>query len=669
MARLSHYYILSGICLLLLSSIFLNSRLRAQDDTGVNRSEVKTLINGKEYYLHTIKKGETLYSISKAYNLAVGEIIAANPDVHDGLKTNQVLKIPVKTAETQNSNNIEGKKYIYHIVKEGQTIYYLSKSYNIDEKEILKANPELQNNGLQLGQVVKIPKNGEVSENVKKSPQKTSYLNHKIEAKETLYSLSKLYKVSIDDLLIANPSLKTDGLKVGETLLVPQNQDRNSTAKSTIKDTSRTLFTQKDTNQLDVFKVDSNDPSRRCDSLNVICNAGVFRNSEKYNVAVILPFYTDENKRSSAFDTTSMTDDSEDSYHSGSWIYPKSINFIEFYEGLLLAIDSLKKAGLSINLFVYDCGKDTNKIKQILAKKEMQKIDLIIGPVFSEELEIVSRFAKARKINCISPLSNKFNLIGNNPFLFQINPSQESELSRTAMFLETYTNDNILFLYNKDSIYSEQHDVKCLKKHIVTYALAKHKQIDTSKLRELGLNGTYSHSIKNMLRKDEENIIVLPSNNEAFVMDVVSNLNTLLLEYKITLFGLPSWSKIKNVEPEYFFNLKLHYYTPFHINYKDNKIQNFASSYHKTFGSEPFRVATQGFNFSMLGYDVGFYFLSALKNYGKNFQCCIKNIKSTGLLSDYSFERVSKYGGFENSKLQYIIYNRDFTVTKFDSIP
>ncbi|NJO68237.1 MAG: LysM peptidoglycan-binding domain-containing protein [Bacteroidetes bacterium] len=129
-----------------------------QEPVSIIISKEKAIIDGKTYYLHTVKQGETLFSISKAYNTPQKEIIAANPEAATTIKIGKILRIPTDMAPKL-PPSLNSEAYIFHIVENGQTIFSIAEKYSISKEELYKHNPETEISPLQTGQVIKIPKN------------------------------------------------------------------------------------------------------------------------------------------------------------------------------------------------------------------------------------------------------------------------------------------------------------------------------------------------------------------------------------------------------------------------------------------------------------------------------------------------------------------------------
>jgi len=162
---------------------------------------------------HKIQKGETAYFIAQKYKVSVDEIYKLNPESQTGIKDNQVLKIPVHSAQKQNPN-----QQTTHIVGAKETVYGLSKQYGISVETLQNANPVLAN-GLQVGQELVIPQN---ASNISKTEiTSSSKATHLVVAKESLFSIARQYNVSVQDLETLNKDLLQNGLQIGQTIAIP----------------------------------------------------------------------------------------------------------------------------------------------------------------------------------------------------------------------------------------------------------------------------------------------------------------------------------------------------------------------------------------------------------------------------------------------------------------
>ena len=185
---------------------------------------VTCLSFSQENLKHTVRKGETLYSISKKYNVTVSQLEELNPTAKNGLSINSILQISKKNE----SESIE------HQVVAKETLYGLSKKYNLSVEKLKQFNPSIESEGLKIGMILKIPtsSNTVVSDkgivsNSKPQKEKKEGIQevfHTVLAKETKYGISKKYKMSIAELEKLNPQIKND-LAIGTRLIIHTSQE------------------------------------------------------------------------------------------------------------------------------------------------------------------------------------------------------------------------------------------------------------------------------------------------------------------------------------------------------------------------------------------------------------------------------------------------------------
>ncbi|WPO77270.1 LysM peptidoglycan-binding domain-containing protein [Flavobacterium sp. KACC 22761] len=163
---------------------------------------------------HKIQKGETAYFIAQKYKVSVDEIFKFNPESQNGIKDNQIIKIPVHSSE-----KIKSDQQITHIVGEKETLYGLSKKYHVSQEALQEANKEILASGLQVGQELVIPQN---SSNLSKIENiNTLKASHLVVAKESLFSIARQYNVSVEDLENLNKDILINGLQIGQTISIP----------------------------------------------------------------------------------------------------------------------------------------------------------------------------------------------------------------------------------------------------------------------------------------------------------------------------------------------------------------------------------------------------------------------------------------------------------------
>lgn len=178
---------------------------------------------------HTVQPKETVYGISKEYNISQEELIKANPFLKERiLKIGDVLTIPGKAPDTPQASNLDQPKvanyedgdFRYINIEPKETLYSLSKRYKVTQEQIKSLNPFVEERGLQIGDIIRIPK----TNSTPNKPADTQIVPegmHLVQAGETVYSIAKNYGVEMADIYAANREVQTEGLKKGSYIKIP----------------------------------------------------------------------------------------------------------------------------------------------------------------------------------------------------------------------------------------------------------------------------------------------------------------------------------------------------------------------------------------------------------------------------------------------------------------
>jgi LysM repeat protein/ABC-type branched-subunit amino acid transport system substrate-binding protein len=595
--------------------------------TPVVRSNEKTLVNGRIYYIHTVRKGHTLYSISKAYEVTQEEIKNANPEVDVlNLVEGLAIRIPEVKSDQAAVYPVNKEDFHAHDVKRGQTVYSLSKKYDVDPEVIYHYNPWARE-GIKPDQTVWIPKKKDLLD---VSEANIEYYYYTVKEKDTLYTIARTYGVSVAQVIDANPELR-NGLRSGQTLRIPKIQtvDRELTLTDSIPTDVPCITPEQNT----------------------------------FNVALMLPFFA-------AFNVEELEVPTDTLAEEGTYVPQQRQQglrgkyFAEFYEGFILALDSLKQTGLSVILQVKDTERDTLRTKKLIREISQQQPDLIIGPVYSEDVNIAGRYARSGGIQLVSPLSTRTSLVEGNPNIIQIIPSKEAESYAMANYIKTFKKGRIILVRGMDSV-SVKNSWR-FKKYLL-----ENMPVDESGkalyFQDCRLNDSLNNHLTKVLSREEENLLVVFSDDESSVNSLIMTLIQRASLYPVVLFGLPSWSTWTNIDLNFFHSLQLHIVSPFYTDYSDPAVKNFLKKCRRMYGYEPYEISPLGYNFSMLGYDIGFYFLSALQQYGKNFIHCLDQVDADLLLTKFNFQKAG-YGGFMNNSFSVIRYRNDFAVEKIQIV-
>jgi len=630
----------------------------AYSQVTVVRSTKKVLIDGKSYYLHTVKQDETLYSISRAYNILQRDIVFHNPDAFEGIKIGQELKIPVNPDDVPTGNMLQSAQFIYHITEKGQTVFWLTQHYNISQEELFKHNPVLEHSELQAGQVVTISRKAQ--DTVQPDKPKIAHVVHTVKRGETLFSITKSYQADLNKIYEMNPEIdpKDSRVRVGQQIKIPL---LDAAPISLPVETSKT--------DTIIIRQDLQTPAdergnRDVETQNLMSLHDCVETSQnEFRIAMLLPLFLADNAPASPPDS-GIVRNSEGRfiYRDGRpWIHPRSANALEFYQGALLAVDSLKKQGLNARLYVFDTMRDSIKMAQILRSPEMMNMDLIIGPFYTELINQVASFARENRIYYVSPIAINAASLTNNPYLIQVNSGEINTVAPIVDYISKQNNIHVTLIGNKSEADQTVYNAYLNKLRTVF--------TDTS-LTVHQMRPDSLQQPSRYLKKERMNVVIIPATNEAFVNLITSQLNASAHNYQINLYGPAIWNKFGNLDMEYLHTLEFRYATSFYIDYDNPPIQNFLQKFRKMYYTEPTMLTGIGvlspyaYQFAFLGYDLTFFFMSIMKKYGKDFGRCIPYFRMPMLQSDFSFEKIDSFSGFKNIHFDIYKYGKDYSITK-----
>lgn len=637
---------------LVLSAALLCTNYTSYSQVVVEKSKDRVIISGVAYYIHTVRKGETSYSISRAYGISVEELTKENPPALYGLKEGQALRIPAKqpaetTVSSQPVSRVKDEtKFIYHRLNPGETVYSLSKSYGVSENEIIQSNPGIEINKLPVGSEIAVPRRVFMTDRQKFDDQEKQYIFHKVLKGESLASIADKYGLTLRVLRRENRDLRFP--QVGDFVKVPGRfVAEDEEVANIVSDSVPEIITEP---EVIIAKRTGYTPVKNLQG--------------SMDVAVLLPFYIKENSRRREIDSskivkgkriTKVIDKPDD------WIYDGSFDFLEMYEGILLAADTLRSLGLNINLHPYDIRRDTVEITRLINSGALDEMDLIIGPVYSYNLTAVAVYAGRLGIPVVSPvpLFNNIVLSGNST-LFMANSSLEVAQRKLSQKVAEYHDHNIVFIH-ADSVGSDP-DVTRFKNMIFSdlSTVLPYDEIRFKEFRFYSRSMFGNDSINRLghaLSDKQKNVVIIASEDPPIISELVQEIQGLSRRFDVKVLGYPAMIDIENLEPKYLFDLGINTYYPTWIDYSLPDIKAFNADFRKIFLTEPPEKS-----YAWQGYDITYYFLSGLAIFGKDFISHPEMHYPDLLQSEYDFVRKTETDGFENQKLFNIEYTRDFKV-------
>ncbi len=606
-----------------------------------------------KYILHTVQKGDTPTNIAKRYNIKIDDIYKLNPDSELSIRIGERLKIPVNKQlaknKTEEDNSLvkadTSANYFMYKVRKKETKYGLAHKYNITVAELDELN-NLQDRQLQVGEYIKLPIKTATTQ---KQDDDTYY--HKVEPKETVYSLTKKYDISKRKFYKLNPIVKERGLQIGESVIIPKN------------DVSDNIFaTKKEESNItpEVTAEENNKYEQLPLTDTVKCNCKTDKQNI-HKIAFFLPVYLNVNDTLGDYEEKLKQEWAIKNHKSRKpklHFYNRTKMFLEFYQGALLALNDLKKQGMSFEVRVFDTRNDSLYVKELLAKNNLSDYDLFIGPFYSSILNIVNDYAWENKINIVSPLSLKKSFIEHNPYAFQVSPPFEVQMLYASEYLNNFDTKNYVVIHDGKDIHQE---------YISAFKRELYSHINETNYTQVKYNELFYYQAKDSVLKQAftpkiKNIIVIPSNNRAFVSDVIGKLNGYAYHYDIVTFGQPRWMYFDNIELEYFHNTNTRFFSNSYIDYSRNNVKDFVLQYRKFYKTEPKKYSFQG-------YDITKYFCSALNMYGFDFRKCIHKHKPELLQTHFNFVPYSYQGGYQNTGIYILEYSKENKLIKSAEYP
>lgn len=562
--------------------------------------------NTNEYFIHTVQPGETLSSLSRTYNVSINDIKAMNPELADYLVIGHEMKIP-----QPKSLYINESQYTYHTIEPKETLFSVAKKYGVSMQNIIDENIGLNENSFSVGKIIRIQNQQPVAQGVSAQVQASAGVQmsrYKVQKKETLYSISRKFDITLTSLLEANPGITR--VKAGDFINIPGIiEQKDSIAEGSVE----TIQQMHD----------------------ILGEATEIRKDGNISVALLLPFQ----------------------------LYTSNVNtalqsrYVEFYEGFLLAVDSLKKQGINFDIFVYDT--DSKSITDILAKPEMAKVDLIIGPANNKQIGEVAKFADQHQINVVNPFTFDSDAAENNPHLFQINTPNSYLYAESAVEFTKLFKDNTIVFLKEENTDTDKKDFIDYLRHELTrqnigyqdYQFADTDQISIAD-SILNLNGPVVFvplsASKSTLSKILPGLHMIQRNNPAI---------------QTSLFGYPEWQTYTNDFMDYFYELNTYIYTRIYINPFGQETKDFYEKYKYWFGKELLPVYPR---YGILGFDTGMFFLTALDKYGRSFDSHIDMIPAESIQTAMCFRRINNWSGFINRCIYFVNFRPNSTIEKIE---
>ena len=480
---------------------------------------------------YIVKPKETPWSIAYTHGISLDSLKLLNPDLGSILPLGAVLHVPILAGSTVENQDV--MLFQSYTVPPKMTYFSLGQQFGVTEEQVKELNPEVKERGLQEGMVIRLPKAKPVTEIINTD----NYIFYEVKPKQTEFSLTRQLGLTYAEMLLLNPSLE-QGLKAGMILKLPKDHTGD--------------FEVKDALVLDKINLlDSIDRTHRP------------------KIMFLLPFRIDKidfNNSKQAKETLMGRIDINAS--------------LGIYSGALIALDSIKELGVSVDVKTFDSQNNITKVKEILSTESLMGYSAIVGPIDAVSLNEVASRASVFNVPVVAPFATKSKVSLSN--VFYSNPTQEVLQQRMLNYASAnYTDENIIVIADKANKPTE----KIIQERF-------------PQMKSLSLKGDLSLNIYQFTKslvKNKVNWVFLETANFKVVSSVVSILNSKRTkDLKIKLFTTDKNSAFENevINSSHLSQLNFTYPSA----NKEVGTTSFSKRYEKRFGAEPNKFATRGFD-------------------------------------------------------------------------
>ena len=755
--------------LFFLFGMMLSGNLTAQE--VIERSSKITQIGGKEYYMHHVKQGQTLYSLSKAYNVSIEEIERLNPEVKNGLKVGYVLGIPVRPVQVEPEPEPEPviavdelepepepetiiEKLEPELEPEPETIVEelepeLEPEPEIEPEIIDEPEPEpepdeetiVENPQPESEPQVEQPQEEEepVQEEQKSDP-KSSFdgATRIVQRGEDLYDIAKEFGIDLADFKAVNPGL-TNEPQAGTRIVIPNIINENDYLVHTCERNERV------TSMLKRWKVDEN--SFRTKNISVgshvfvnqvvlmpiqpitdfywigqtgtevvevpeipvepqpiqepiqysfdfetgdipDCVANSANASKRYRVALMVPLYL--------YDIGNIPVSKDKASKSKK---SRSLSFLQFYEGFMMAAETMEKQGMKLDLTVIDVTENVSSAESALSQIENKDWDLIVGPFFGKSFAVIEEYAKANGIAVVNPLSTRRSVIEDSPNVVKAKAGDTGMILTISNLVKNhYSNANVFLVSREkstDTVFLNQleHHLNYAVNNEVTVSGDEFLQFARNESERLEMGShlvptidvegqvystgdfqdgsadkvvlsnmvkRYSYSeiakVKSQLSGVRDNVIIAYGDDNVFATQMLNTLTKTADRFPITLVCAPDWQKHEKLLVDNLLKMHAIYISDFFVDYNNQEAKRFVLRFRQKYAAEPQQYAFEG-------YDVGCYFLNALMQYGSDDLInCLHCYQASMLHTSYRFyykNYLNAAGNEGKENLYWSIYQYD----------
>lgn len=306
---------------------------------------------------------------------------------------------------------------------------------------------------------------------------------------------------------------------------------------------------------------------------------------------------------------------------------------LEFYRGLLMAVDSVKQEGLSVEVYALDSGTTEASLQAALAGGSLASADLVFGPGMPEQAEALAAYCRLQRIRLVMPFNTPPIALESNPYVYQATlPMDALYEAAVQLSLESLADAHFVFLRCGEEDVRARAFLSVLEQRVLAYGLS-HSVLDLQ---------ADAAAMEKALSLTRKNLLIPDSRSEAAFVRMAH----LLASYRhahpacrFSVLGYPEWLAFATRQAGLLFASDAYLFTPFYANPLSGRVIRFAQRYERNFRSQPSNLLPSP---AMTGFDLGYHFLHGVNPHP--------------LQQDFDFQPVAEGGGQVNRRLQLLHY-------------
>ena len=520
--------------------------------------------------------------------------------------------IPTPVTISTEKIKVDGKVCYSHVVLERQTEYSICKAYGVTQEDLYKYNPGLKENGLKKNSIIIIPSQEVVAEKVEKAekvertekvektekttkPEKSTQKlrKHVVKWYETLEDIAQKYGVTVEAIIELN-NIQDPSAITRMKILIP-NSGPAEAEKSEVIESKPEVQTSKDSTVVIGSVTDTLTPAGT-DTLTVKDTVIVKEPKTSVNFALLLPM--------AATGTTSK------------------LNYMDFYTGVLFALYNSSNAGIKTDIKVFDTANDA-----VPDSTFFDGCDFVIGPVYNKEFKNIMSHVPA-ELPVISPLDHRTTALTDEyPNMIQAPTHRIYQYRDLVKWLASDVQPTDTVLYISETNARDTVAIREMKEILESSGL-RYNEFSYTILQGRSI----SSALLSRMTRTGNNRVIIESESEAWVNDLVRNLTILSEKAKIILYSPSKIRSFESIDAENLYTNSLHVCLSYNIDYERPEVKNFLLKYRAIFHTEPTLFAFQG-------YDIATYFINLVNQYGYDWREKLEETPMRGLQATFDFHK------------------------------